>query len=59
VSALASVAALFLVGALKARLARISIVRSGLEVVVLGVGSGLVGFAIGRLASIALGVDLG
>jgi hypothetical protein len=34
-------------------------VRSGLEVVALGVGSGLVGFAIGRLASMALGVQIG
>jgi VIT1/CCC1 family predicted Fe2+/Mn2+ transporter len=58
-SAVVSIGALFLVGALKARLARLSVVRSGLEVVALGVGSGLVGFAIGRLASMALGVQIG
>ena len=58
-SALVSVAALFVVGALKARLAHLSLVRSGLEVVALGVGSGLVGFAIGRIASVAFGVAIG
>ena len=58
-SAVVSIAALFVVGALEARLAQLSVVRSGLEVVVFGAASGLVGFAIGRLASIAFGVQIG
>jgi hypothetical protein len=42
----------------KGRLAHVSSVRSGLEVVVLGVGSGLIGFGLGRLASVLLGVEI-
>lgn len=57
-SAVVSIVALFLVGALKARLAQLSVMRSGLEIVALGVGSGLVGFAIGRLASMVLGMEV-
>jgi vacuolar iron transporter family protein len=57
-SASLTVVALFVVGVVKARLARVAALRSGLEVVALGLGSGLVGFGLGRLASLALGVDL-
>jgi VIT1/CCC1 family predicted Fe2+/Mn2+ transporter len=53
-----TVVALFAVGAIKGRLGHVSAVRSGLEVVVLGIGSGLIGFALGRLASVLLGVDV-
>jgi vacuolar iron transporter family protein len=58
-SALLTVAALFLVGALKGRLGHVSAVRSGLEVATLGVASGLIAFGLGRLASVVLGVDIG
>ncbi|HEY3065332.1 MAG TPA: VIT1/CCC1 transporter family protein [Methylomirabilota bacterium] len=58
-SALLTVAALFFVGALKGRLGRVSAVRSGLEVATLGVASGLIAFGLGRLASVALGVEIG
>lgn len=58
-SAVLTVAALFLVGVLKARVAGVSPLRSGLEVAVLAVGSALVSFGLGRLASILLGVDIG
>jgi VIT1/CCC1 family predicted Fe2+/Mn2+ transporter len=55
---LLTIVALFIVGAAKGRLAHVSAVRSGLEVVALGLGSGIVGFGLGRLASVALGVDV-
>jgi len=53
-----TVSALFFVGVLKARVAGLSVVRSGLEVAVLGVASGAISFAIGRLASLILGVEI-
>jgi VIT1/CCC1 family predicted Fe2+/Mn2+ transporter/rubrerythrin len=53
-----TVVTLFVVGAIKGRLARVSSVRSGLEVVALGLGSGLVGYGLGRLASVVLGVQV-
>ena len=58
-SAVVTVAALFLVGVLKARVAGVSALRSGLEVAVLAAASGLLSFGLGRLASILLGVDIG
>jgi VIT1/CCC1 family predicted Fe2+/Mn2+ transporter/rubrerythrin len=58
-SAVLTVAVLFVVGAMKGRLAHVSRIRSGLEVVALGLGSGLIGFAIGRVASVLLGVEIG
>ena len=58
VSAVLTVAALFLVGAMKGRLGHISAVRSGLEVATLGIASGLVAFGLGRLASVVLGVEI-
>jgi VIT1/CCC1 family predicted Fe2+/Mn2+ transporter len=53
-----TLAALFGVGVVKARVAGVSAIRSGLEVVVLAAGSAAVSFALGRLASQLLGVDL-
>jgi len=58
-SAVLTLAALFLVGVLKARVAGVSPLRSGLEVTVLAAASGLLSFGLGRLASVLLGVDLG
>jgi vacuolar iron transporter family protein len=58
-SAVLTLAALFLVGVLKARVAGVSALRSGLEVAVLAAASGLLSFGLGRLASVVLGVDLG
>jgi VIT1/CCC1 family predicted Fe2+/Mn2+ transporter len=58
-SAVITVAALFLVGVLKARVAGVSALRSGLEVAVLAAASGLLSFGLGRLASVVLGVDIG
>jgi vacuolar iron transporter family protein len=58
-SAVLTLAALFLVGVLKARVAGVSPVRSGLEVAVLAAASGLLSFGLGRLASVLLGVDVG
>ena len=58
VSAALSVLALFLVGALAGRVARMSGVRSGLEVAALGIASGTIGFGLGRLASLLLGIEL-
>jgi rubrerythrin/VIT1/CCC1 family predicted Fe2+/Mn2+ transporter len=58
-SGLLTVAALFVVGALKGRLAHLSMLRSGLEVVALGLGSGLIGFGLGRAAAVLLGVEIG
>jgi vacuolar iron transporter family protein len=49
---------LFAVGIVKARVAGVSAVRSGLEVAVLAAGSGALSFGLGRLASLALGVDV-
>ena len=37
----------------------VSPIRSGLEVAALAAGSGLLSFGLGRLASLALGVNLG
>jgi vacuolar iron transporter family protein len=58
-SAALTLAALFLVGVLKARVAGVSPLRSGLEVAVLAAASGLLSFGLGRLASVLLGVDIG
>ena len=58
-SAVLTLAALFLVGVLKARVAGVSPLRSGLEVAMLAAASGLVSFGLGRLASVVLGVDIG
>lgn len=57
-SAALTLVALFGVGVLKARVAGLSAVRSGLEVTVLAAASGLISFGLGRLASIVLGVDV-
>ena len=57
-SAVLTLAALFCVGVLKARVAGVSALRSGLEVAVLAAASGLISFGLGRLASVLLGVDL-
>jgi VIT1/CCC1 family predicted Fe2+/Mn2+ transporter/rubrerythrin len=50
--------ALFAVGIVKARVARVSALRSGLEVALLAAASGALSFGLGRLASLALGVDV-
>lgn len=55
---LLTIVALFVVGAAKGRFAHVSAIRSGLEVVALGLGSGVVGFGLGRLASVVLGVEI-
>lgn len=47
-SIVASLVTLFLVGALKGRVVGISPTRSGVEMLLVGGGAGLVGFAIGR-----------
>src|SRR5438270_12253338 len=57
-SAVLTLAALFCVGVLKARVAGVSALRSGLEVAVLAAASGLISSGLGRLASVVLGVDL-
>jgi VIT1/CCC1 family predicted Fe2+/Mn2+ transporter/rubrerythrin len=54
-----TIGALFLVGVLKARVAGVSPLRSGLEVAILAAASGLLSFGLGRLASLVLGVDIG
>jgi VIT1/CCC1 family predicted Fe2+/Mn2+ transporter len=51
--------ALFGVGIVKARVAGVSALRSGLEVAALAAASGLLSFGLGRLASQVLGVSLG
>jgi vacuolar iron transporter family protein len=51
--------ALFGVGVVKARVAGVSAIRSGLEVAALAAASGTLSFGLGRLASLALGVPLG
>jgi vacuolar iron transporter family protein len=58
VSAVLTFIALFAVGVLKAGVAGVSALRSGLEVAVLAAASGLISFGLGRLASIILGVDI-
>jgi len=50
--------ALFGVGIVKSRVAGVSPIRSGLEVVVLAAGSAALSFGLGRIASLVLGVDL-
>ena len=59
ISALLTLVALFGVGVLKARVAGVSALRSGIEVAVLAAASGLISFGLGRLASVILGVDIG
>jgi VIT1/CCC1 family predicted Fe2+/Mn2+ transporter/rubrerythrin len=59
ISALLTLVALFGVGVLKARVAGVSALRSGVEVAVLAAASGLISFGLGRLASVILGVDIG
>lgn len=51
--------ALFVVGIVKARVAGVSPIRSGLEVAVLAAASAALSFGLGRLASLVLGVDVG
>jgi VIT1/CCC1 family predicted Fe2+/Mn2+ transporter len=51
--------ALFGVGIVKARVAGVSPLRSGLEVAALAAASGLLSFGLGRLASQVLGVNVG
>jgi VIT1/CCC1 family predicted Fe2+/Mn2+ transporter len=58
ISAVLTIGALFAVGVLKARVAGVSALRSGLEVAMLAAASGLLSFGLGRLASILLGVEL-
>jgi VIT1/CCC1 family predicted Fe2+/Mn2+ transporter len=58
-SAVLTLGALFLVGVLKARVAGVSALRSGLEVALFAAASGLLSFGLGRLASVVLGVDIG
>jgi VIT1/CCC1 family predicted Fe2+/Mn2+ transporter len=50
--------ALFAVGVVKARVAGVSAIRSGLEVATLAAASGALSFGLGRLASLVLGVDV-
>jgi VIT1/CCC1 family predicted Fe2+/Mn2+ transporter/rubrerythrin len=59
VSAGLSTLGLFTLGVVKARLAGLSPIRSGLEVMALGVASGIIGYGLGRLASVVLGVEIG
>src|SRR5262245_8046709 len=58
VSAALTLLALFAVGVVKSRVSGVSPLRSGLEVVVLAAGSAALSFGLGRIASLALGVDL-
>ena len=58
VSAALTLVALFAVGVVKSRVGGVSPIRSGLEVVVLAAGSAALSFGLGRIASLALGVDL-
>ena len=51
--------ALFAVGVMKARVAGVAPIRSGLEVAALAAASGTLSFGLGRLASLVLGVNLG
>jgi len=54
-----TLAALFGVGVVKARVAGVSPIRSGLEVAALAAASGILSFGLGRLASLVLGVSVG
>lgn len=58
-SAVLTLTALFLVGVLKARVGGVSALRSGLEVAALAMASSVVSFALGRVASVLVGVDIG
>jgi rubrerythrin/VIT1/CCC1 family predicted Fe2+/Mn2+ transporter len=58
VSGALTLIALFGVGIVKSRVGGVSALRSGLEVVVLAAGSAALSFGLGRIASLALGVDL-
>lgn len=58
IAATLTIGALFAVGVLKARVAGVSPLRSGLEVAVLAAASGLLSFGLGRLASLVLGVEI-
>jgi VIT1/CCC1 family predicted Fe2+/Mn2+ transporter len=59
VSGALTLVALFVVGIVKARVAGVSPIRSGLEVAALAAASGGLSFGLGRLASLVLGVDVG
>lgn len=58
VSGALTLVALFAVGIVKARVAGVSPMRSGLEVALLAAASGGLSFGLGRLASLVLGVDV-
>jgi len=58
VSGTLTLVALFLVGAVKGRVAHLSALRGGLEVVGLGAASALVSFALGRLAAQLFGIEV-
>jgi VIT1/CCC1 family predicted Fe2+/Mn2+ transporter len=53
-----SLLALFAVGVVKARVAGVSPIRSGLEVAALAAASGMLSYGLGRLASLVIGVNL-
>jgi rubrerythrin/VIT1/CCC1 family predicted Fe2+/Mn2+ transporter len=59
ISGLLTLTALFVMGTIKAALAGLARIRSGIEVMVVGAGSGLIGYALGRIASLLLGVNIG
>ncbi len=59
ISGLLTLTALFVMGTIKAALAGLARIRSGIEVMLVGAGSGLIGYALGRLASLLLGVNIG
>lgn len=59
ISGALTLGALFAVGVVKARVAGVAPLRSGLEVAALAAASGVLSFGLGRLASLVLGVNLG
>jgi VIT1/CCC1 family predicted Fe2+/Mn2+ transporter/rubrerythrin len=58
VTMLLALAALFALGAVKARLSGRPVLTSGLEVVVLGGAAGVLGYALGRLVSTLFGISI-
>jgi len=55
---LLGLAALFALGAIKARLSGRPVLTSGLEVVLLGGATGMLGYALGRIVSTLFGISI-
>ncbi|MFC1633057.1 VIT1/CCC1 transporter family protein [Patescibacteria group bacterium] len=58
VSVVLTAVTLFIIGAIKAKIAKITLWKSGFEMVVISLAAAAIGFGIGRLVSFIFGIDI-